>query len=158
MRGYRRPIVGLGRRIKVLPQFCGRKKNHALKRRFQLLQDFVVVGREHHSQDVAVKGGRQEHVLFNAAPRFEKVKLAPGKFSLRQAAQLFHSAEQFLVKCIAQERLGVLIVSRRYWDSGYRYLGIDRRRAAQLQQLQAAIARGRLRDGLQMSIRRKVKS
>jgi hypothetical protein len=60
--------------------------------------------------------------------------------------------QQFLIKRVSQVSLGVLIVPGPYGNSDDRNLGISRGRAAQFQQLQTAIARGRLRNGLQMNV------
>ena len=100
---------------------------------------------QHDAQDVVAEHGRQHDVLLDAAPRLEEKKLMAGDAGLRQAAQLFHAAVEFLIERIAQERLGVLLVAvARGGNRRDRDLGVERRRSAELQQLNAAVARSGL--------------
>ena len=124
----------------ILPQIRRRKKYHVLERRLQLLQRLIVMRRQKNPQDVIARGGCQQEVLLDAAPRLEQIKFTTRKAGLRQSAQLFHTAIQLLVERVAQQRLRILVLAAGGWNCADGNLGVRWRRAGKLQQRNASVA------------------
>ncbi len=143
MRRDRRSVVSLAVGLDVLLHIRRREEFQVFDRSLQPLDHLFVVRSDHDLQNVVADGGRHDHVLLDAATRFEQEELVLREVRLAQPAQFFDAAIEFLIERLAEVSLRILLVASRGWNRRDRDLSVCWRRTGEFQDLDVSIARCR---------------